>query len=206
MTTNNNRLSTYPLCWPEGWRRKKSYERDYGKFKVGREKITVAAAVSRIRDELRLFGIHQDDILISSNVRTRLDGYPRSGEPEPADPGVAVYWETRDGNRRCMAIDRYNRVAQNMAAIAATLDAMRAIDRHGGAEILDRAFTGFTALPHLEQWWQVLGFETSQVTRKQIIDAHKRLARRHHPDKAGDGGQMARINVARDEGLRTISK
>jgi hypothetical protein len=62
-----------------------------------------------------------------------------------------------------MAIDQYDRVEHNLAAIAATLDAMRAIKRHGGAEILDRAFTGFTALPAPmaggKPWRQVLGFD-----------------------------------------------
>jgi len=46
-----------------------------------------------------------------------------------------------------MAIDIYDTVAGNLAAVAATLDAMRAIERHGGAQILKRAFQGFKALP-----------------------------------------------------------
>ncbi|KVD37855.1 hypothetical protein WJ41_22830 [Burkholderia ubonensis] len=65
--------------------------------------------------------------------------------------GVAVYWETRAGARRVMAIDQYTRVADNLAAVAATLDAMRAIERHGGARILERAFTGFAALAAAEK-------------------------------------------------------
>ena len=38
-----------------------------------------------------------------------------------------------------MAIDAYTRTADNLAAVAATLEAMRAIERHGGAQILERA-------------------------------------------------------------------
>src|SRR3546814_20391176 len=50
-----------------------------------------------------LFRSHQDTI-ISTNVRTRLDGLPRSGEREPNDSGAAVYWEEWNGERRVIAI------------------------------------------------------------------------------------------------------
>ena len=89
----------------------------------------------------------------------------------------------------------------NLGAIAATLDALRAIDRHGGATILDRAFQGFTALPAPEQWFQVLGVG-SNATADEITEAHRRLAMQHHPDRGGEDGQLARINAARDDGLR----
>ncbi|EQD57691.1 heat shock protein DnaJ [mine drainage metagenome] len=77
---------------------------------------------------------------------------------------------------------------------------MRAIERHGGAEILDRAFTGFVALPAPEQWWQVLGV-AENATGGEIDAAYRRLAALHHPDRGGDSAQMARINAARDQGL-----
>lgn len=61
-----------------------------------------------------------------------------------------------------MAIDQYYRVEENLAAIAATLDAMRAIERHGGAQILDRASTGFAALQApmavARSWREMFGF------------------------------------------------
>lgn len=207
----NTNVEAYPLCWPAGWPRTPSHRREYGRFSrkggthswISSANLTVSDGVKRILEQLRLFGVIADDVIISSNIQLRRDGLPLSGRPEPSDPGVAVYW-LDGGGQRCMASDRYTKATQNLAAIAATLEAMRAIERHGGAAILDRAFTGFAALPHLEQWWQVLGFESSDVTREQIIDAHKRLARQHHPDNGGDADQMARINVARDEGLERV--
>jgi len=94
--------------------------------------------------------------VLSANILTRLDDLSRSGEKEPDDSGAAVYWWTRDDARRAMATDLYSTVADNLAAIAATLDAMRAIERHGGAQILDRAFTGFAALdaPAAKRHWR----------------------------------------------------
>lgn len=95
-------------------------------------------------------------------------------------------------------------MATRLAAIAATLEAMRAIERHGGAEILDRAFTGFTALPSPEQWFQVLAV-AAVATREEIEEAYRREAMKHHPDRGGDSAQMARINQARVEGLQQAS-
>ena len=119
-------------------------------------------------------GVLDDDLVISSDLQLRLDGFPKSSQREPDDPGVvAVYWIDA-GESRCMAIDRYDRIADNLAAVAATLDAMRAIERHGGAEILNRAFTGFTALPSsAESWWGILGVEPN-ARRIEIDSAYRR--------------------------------
>ena len=102
-------------------------------------------------------------------------------------------------------MDKYRRVADNLAAIAATLDAMRAIDRHGGAEILDRAFTGFTALPSPEQPFQILGV-SADASMEEIKDAHRRLAMKHHPDRGGSNEEMARINAAYEAMVENLER
>lgn len=206
-------IQAYPLQWPPGWPRKQSHQRTRAKFGKGERQyssdrssswmrtrdLTVADGVTRVLEELGRMGVRRDDIVISTNVPTRLDGLPRGDARVPSDPGAAAYWRKGKATR-CMAIDRYDRVQDNLAAIAATLEAMRAIERHGGAEILDRAFTGFVALPAPEQWFQVLGVGAN-ATRAEIDTAYRRLAATHHPDRGGYGQTMARINVARDEGL-----
>lgn len=209
-------ISASPLHWPAGWRRTSAHMRTRGKFNAKErgyrsygngqghsytqtKDLTIAGALDRVLAVLERMGLNRDDIVISTNLELRLDGLPRSNQREPMDPGAAVYWR-RGKETRCMAIDRYDRVADNLAAIAATLEAMRAIERHGGAEILDRAFTGFTALPQPEQWFEVLGV-SAHATEQQIEDAYRRLAMQHHPDRGGDGHEMARINAARDAGL-----
>lgn len=208
-------IQAYPLQWPAGWKRTVESMRRPGHFGTTkqqrnssgqslyrfREVITVAQAIARIREELARIGVTDDDIVISTNLALRLDGFPRSGQPEPTDPGAALYWRDR-GDTRCMAIDRYTKVAANLAAIAATLEAMRAIERHGGAEILDRAFTGFAALPApggSEHWRDVLGI-ADQGSRSEQLDrahsAYRFLAAIRHPDKGGDADQMAHLNAA----------
>lgn len=198
-------IAAYPLQWPEGWPRTKDYQRQQSRFsKKSRnsynDALTVSDGIERVLLELSRFGIGRDDIVISTNLKTRLDGLPRSDQKAPADPGVAVYWITRKGENRVMAIDRYSKVADNLAAVAATLDAMRAIERHGGAQILDRAFTGFTALaaPGAPRGWrEVLGIEPN-VTNIGIVRAcYRRLAMDKHPDRPGGSHDaMTELNAA----------
>lgn len=200
-------ISGYPLTWPAGWKRAQPQSRKIARFRGRSERsyeISVAEAVERIIQQLDHMGVPNSKVIISTNIPLRIDGWPRSSDQrEPADTGAAVYWPDRKGKEsRCMAIDIYTRVADNLAAIAATLEAMRAIERHGGAAILDRAFTGFKALPQAEQWWQILGLPGESATRTQIIEAHRARAMEKHPDRGGAEWEMARINDARDRGLK----
>jgi hypothetical protein len=193
-------IKAYPLQWPEGWPRTKSYQRKDGRFKQDGKSITIAAACSRVLRELEMLGIVRDDIVISTNVQTRMDGLPRSDRTEPSDTGTAVYWQTRKGMRRVMAIDQYASVADNLAATAATLEAMRAIDRHGGAQILDRAFTGFTALPApgaSRHWRDVLGVEPGVANIGIVRTLYRALAMQRHPDRPGGSHDaMTELNAA----------
>lgn len=166
--------------------------------------LSVSEGIGRVLEQLRHMGVVRDDTVISTNLRTRLDGLPRGDAPKPVDPGVAVYWRRHREEPRCMAIDRYDNVADNLAAIAATLESMRAIERHGGAVILDKAFAGFTALPSPFVWWQVLGLDGPNASREDIERAHRKLAMSAHPDRGGDVERMSDINRARDHGLRAL--
>lgn len=215
-------IPAYPLQWPAGWKR--STEQAFGRFgkrtavksnysdNVYQQKkqVTVADAVSRIRTELDRMGLRDDDIVISTNLKLRLDGLPRSDQREPDDSGAAVYWVDKTGATRCMAIDRYTRIADNLAAIAATLDAMRAIERHGGAEILDRAFTGFKALPGPSgeiqyHWRDELGIDTPRPTRAEVDHAYKRMRSKCHPDNGGSDALFHRIQRAYEQACREVA-
>lgn len=204
-------ISRFPLQWPPGWKRTPYGLRKYGQFKRDGRDLTVTDGVGRVRAELERLGVHDDDVIVSTNVRIRLDGFPRSGEPKPQDPGVCVYWQKSGKDpMRCMAVDRYTEVADNLAAIAATLEAMRAIERHGGAAILDRAFTGFAALPApaagQRDWWTVLELPRN-ANADQVQEAYRSLARLHHPDRPGGTDKvMAELNKAREEALQELAQ
>ena len=160
----------YPLLWPVGWKRSAVWERKDSRFtkqertaSVGnwrrRNDLSIADAVKRLAHTLQKMNINEDNWLISSNLLLRLDGLPRSNQTEPSDTGAAVYWAD-DSVNRVLAIDIYNSVADNIAALAKTLEALRDIERHGGGAVLERAYTGFDALPPPctnSLWWEVLG-------------------------------------------------
>lgn len=205
---SNQDLTRYPLKWPEGWKRTPCHVRKDATFKVHGKRLSVYDGVQRVQAEMEKLGINDNDVVVSTNVKTRLDGYPRTGEPRPTDPGVCVYWQKKkDQPMRCMAIDRYTEVADNLAAIAATLEYMRGIERHGGAEILDRAISGLTALPAptagQRDWWTVLAVNTD-ATVDEVREAYRRLSREHHPDRGGSQERMAELNAARDQALREL--
>lgn len=209
--------SAYPLEWPAGWHRTPSGRRSNGKFnrketqfRDGQswsktKELSIIDATQRLLGIFGLMGIDRQEVVISTNVRLRLDGLPRSGDAAPVDPGVAVYWRDRAVNKptRCMAIDRYTTVADNLAAVAATLDAMRAIERHGGAEVLDRAFSGFLALPAMatQPWRGVLGIAGPMVTRQEVLAAANALLLANNPDQGGDRDKYEAIIEARKRAL-----
>lgn len=202
-------IPAYPLTWPEGWKRTAGAQRTNARFSTtkrssAKQRLTIGDAVTRVRETLDRMGIRDDDLVISSDLKLRLDGYPMSAQAEPTDPGAAVYRRERGAPMRCMAIDQYERVADNLAAIAATLEAMRAIERHGGATILDRAFTGFTALdaPAKDHWTDVLGV-SALSTADEVRAAYLRLRSQHHPDReGGDAFAFSRVQDAYETFVR----
>lgn len=210
MKTENRRfsLTNYPLCWPDGWGRAASDTRKNGHFKTARHGVSVMDGIQRTLQQLASMKISRDDVLISTNVPTRLDGMPRSDQREPSDPGAAVYWrKSQNAPMQCMAIDIYKSVADNLAAVAATLEAMRAIERHGGAQVQERTFRGFAALPAKTErdWWDVLGVRRD--ASRAVIEANFRsLANDRHPDRGGSNEAMSELNRARTEALAEVSQ
>lgn len=197
-----------PLQWPVGWKR--STYRNEGKFYKGKQgvdgnasRLSVNDGAKRVLDELGRMGVKEADVIISTNLAPSFgSSLGNSRGSQVNDPGVAVYWTTRNKPQRVIAVDRYRSVADNLAAVAATLDAMRAIDRHGGAVVMDRAFEGFAALPAPAKsppsrtWSDILGVDAHNCTRDDIDRAYRELAKRLHPDAGGTVGQMVVLNEA----------
>lgn len=204
-------VSAYPLQWPTGRPRKSAAARCNGRFSIKRHNgrwmetkaLSVAEALGRLQDELDRIGARYP--VVSTNLETRLDGLPRSGQAEPSDPGVALYFDLA-GKPHCMPCDTYTKVAQNIAAIAAHIEATRAIERHGVSSVAEM-FAGFTALPAPGQaesalWWNVLRIEQT-ASEAEIQAAYRKRAAEVHPDKpTGSAAAMAEVNAARDAGLK----
>lgn len=201
-----------PLSWPAHRPRTAWSRRRPGAFRTNSQDITVAAAMDRVEAELqRLGGINA---LLSSNLDLRLDGRPRSGVGQPADPGVCLYF-TLKAEPFALACDTYSRVAQNIAVLAAHLEATRAIERHGVASAAE-SLQAFSALPPpaapARTCWDILG-----VSRQTIMDLPERLrtitineawrglSKAAHPDAGGTEAAQADLNAARTAALEEIS-
>jgi hypothetical protein len=188
----------FPLSWPAGWARTARGLRRKAAFRSHGQPVSIAVAIDRLDGELeRLRASH---VTISTNVELTSRGTPRSGAPEPADPGAAVYFTLKE-QPRCLACDTWTRLADNLAAIAQHIDAIRRIDRYG-VGTLDQAFAGYTALPErtASNWRRVLeeltGMGPSVWTLDQVDAVYKALARRLHPDTGGTHEAMARLTGA----------
>jgi len=192
-------INAYPLQWPQGWPRTEPGSRkraQFGQMKQGRYgkgALSIAQATRRVMQEIsaytkrgRVWRIPLDQVVISTNLTVRKsDGLPKSGQRTPEDPGVAVYFEL-DGKNQVIPCDKYDRIADNLAAVAATLESLRALERHGTG-IMERAFTGFEALPSPEQAGGIAWRTVLEVPQSAGLEEARRayllLRSRYHPDK-----------------------
>lgn len=192
----------YPLTWPD------SMPRTTSKV-TSRFKTSLSAALKNVRSSLGLFagdsGKQVQGLIISSNVTL--------GDMKPRDTGVAV-WFVWDGMQVCIAVDRYEKVEDNLQAIHHIVEARRTEMRHGGLHIVRATFRGFTALPApagKRNWREVFGFQptatTAGIAPSLIESKFRDLAKKAHPDAPGGShDKMAELNRAKEEALKELSE
>ena len=160
--------------------------------------LTIADSRDRLLSELaKLGGVR---VIISSNLRLRGDGLPVSSQREPDDPGIAVYFHLNK-LPHCLSCDTWDRAADNLAAIAKHVEAMRGQIRWGVADVATM-FAGFKALPGaivtparmtVEEAAAFLSVGQGVTSGKIMTDketfraAYRMKARRLHSD--ANGGQ-----------------
>lgn len=190
----------YPLQWPEDWKRTILREKP-------RYRITDGQALIELKEALRRFGA--SNVVISSNIAIKANGEMYANQAMSAeDPGVAVYYSTAQFKDRVIACDKWQRVYHNVYAISRALEALRAVDRAGASQILDRVFTAFGALPAAaaapvaRPWWETLGVKEQAISGGYVdltmLEAKFReLAKVAHPDRNGGAdGAFKELNTA----------
>lgn len=132
------------------------------------------------------------NLVVSTNLRRRQDGgiFAVDLRRGVEDPGVAVYFQRGD-TRVCFCCDRYHHPWENMRAIGKTIEAMRGIERWGSAEMLDRAFTGFEALPPPKHWSEILDVPAT-ASKADINAAWRRKV------KGATEAELYELNAAKD--------
>lgn len=186
--------SAFPLAWPQGKPRTAWDKRAKGSFSGTRTEI-----MWRLERQVELLGGVY--LVVSSDLPLRPDGKPHQGRADPADPGVAIYFQM-GGKPYTMACDRYSTLWQNAAAIANHIDATRRIERYGVATAAE-TLQAFVSLPAPKRAHEILG-----VAPDAPPDAVQRAWRARiataHPDQSGSHAAAAEINAARDEMLRGV--
>jgi hypothetical protein len=191
-------IPAYPLQWPDGLPR--TERKASSQFRS-----SLSAALKNVKSSLELFakdsGKQVTEIVLSSNVGGLDVG-------QPADTGVAAWFEW-DGQQRCIAVDRYPKVEDNLQAIHHIIEARRTEMRHGGLHIVRQTFKGFTALPAPDgrkSWREVLRFRAGEMPTVQDIDRrYRELAPAAHPDAGGSQDAMADLNRARAEAKAAVA-
>ena len=209
--------TAYPLTWPVGQPRTKSLNRNpRAPFSVGEKyeatvsnwnngqriekvvqkhrskEVSAGLATERLQQQLELLGAEHP--ILSTDIELTLGGLPKSGRRDPDDPGAAV-WFTLQGKRTVLACDKWTRCADNIAALAAHIRAIRSVENYG-VGTLEQAFRGYRALaaPNTEKpWREVL---TGCSTLDEAETKYRERARVCHPDRGGHHAQMADLNNA----------
>lgn len=195
----------YPLAWPAGRPRRRN--RVKGQFGEKGDndrtrRVSLATACERVETQVQaLGGVYP---LLSTNLELRVDGRPRADRAPPADPGVCLYFQLK-GDPYALACDTYTEIAQNVAAIAAHIEATRRIERYGVATAAE-TLRAFQALPSPEQvapkrpWHEIFGMVPEAADEDSVGAIYRIKARQC----AGDQAALTELNVARDEALQAI--
>jgi hypothetical protein len=110
-------------------------------------KITITSALDAVDDELRRMGCARRAYIEADidEKHIRLDGELRSSATTRS-PGCIIYASHRTLGELRWACDRFSKLQFNIRAIAATIEALRSVDRYGCVRD-QQQFTGFKALP-----------------------------------------------------------
>lgn len=203
----------YPLAWPAHRPRTPGHRRTPGQYKSAGRPINALDAMYRLEAEVERMGGQYP--ILSSNVELRMDGRPRSDRSAPTDPGVCLYF-TLKGEPMAMACDCFSSVPQNIAALAAHIEAVRKIERLGVATAAEtlRAFLALPAPeagPVVRPWHVVLDISREailglgrDIAGAAIDAAYRAKAAGAHPDRGGSAEAMAEITRARDEAKKAV--
>lgn len=188
----------YPLSWPGDWTRTPLVERKgWRAFKVSLHK-----ARKDLLHELDLLGAER--VILSTNVPLRKSDGMFYVNVEPIDPGVAVYFE-RKKKPQVLACDSYDGLTANVRAVGLTAAALRSIERYGATELLERAFTGFKALPAAKPWHEILGVQPT-ATNGEIEQAYRREIFKRHPDRGGTAEAIHELQAAMQQVAGRLSE
>jgi hypothetical protein len=216
--------TAYPLYWPKGRARTpagkrrddppfsvgESYQHERQTRRFGEEAktevitrrrtkaVSLPVALDRLEDQLQRLGAQA--IVLSTNLELRLNGTPRAGQKDPLEPGAAVYFNLKN-KRLVFACDKWLRVADNVAAIAAHIRSIRSLENFG-VGTTEQSFEGYRSIENFSSgvmpWRRVLGFpQDSRPSLAEVEAKWKARMKEVHPRLEGESSvQASQLNVA----------
>ncbi len=208
-------ITRYPLSWPDNIARTPPHQREcarFGDWTISEATLFVLAEINRLNGNWH--GYEDGSVIISSNLQYKRDGTPFSAQSEPADPGIAIYFNLvfeRGGKYHerpiVLSCDKWNRVAHNIYAVGKDIEAQRGRHRWGCTNV-EQAFRGYLAIPERTggmAWWEVLGVHSS-ASETEVRDAFRVKALTEHPDKGGTQARWLKLQEALEQALSRIVK
>jgi len=166
-------------------------------------------AQQQLRLEINRLG--GKNLIVSTNIPVRNDGglYADWMKKKIDDPGVAIYFSL-NGKDVSMCCDKFPRIWENVYALAKGIEALRGMERWGVSEFMERAFSGFTAIPEAveveENIWHSLGLSTKPAFVEEVKSAYRNWAKVYHPDVPGGSHEkMQKLNNAYQKALNCFN-
>lgn len=204
-------ITRNPLCWPNNVPRRAPHQRKnplFNERSIATATEFVIAEVNRLNQ--RSWNYRDESVIVSTNLKIKLDGLPAGNQSQPLDSGAAVYFTlrfARNGKwheRPCvLTCDKWIKVNDNLWAIGKDIEAQRARERWGSTST-EQAFQGYLAIPERcggPAWWIVLGIPSS-AQRPDIEDAYRRKSKDCHPDmRNGSQAAFVELQTAFDQAM-----
>lgn len=163
--------------------------------------------------EARIIGGRELVIQLAiADTEIRRDGWPYA-RAQTRHPGVTVVVPDTDHGRLSWSTDRYERWQHNVRAVALSMEALRAADRHGVMQ--GRQYAGFRELGSGDDTWTPTVEEAAHYLAgvspgsdpdrvRQIVNSrdvanrcYRSAAKRMHPDAGGDPDTFRRLEQAK---------
>lgn len=190
--------ASYPLFLPEEWPRT-----PYAKQKRSKYEVLFGQAQNEAIASLRRMGVKQWSV--SSNLRVQKGAPPTEGKGAREDPGVALWWlDPKRNETRVIACDMYPSVRENVRAIGLALEGLRAIERSGATQILERTMQTFASkgLPAPKpEWVYTLGLTGYPDSIAHVEQAFRERSKSAHPDAGGSHELFLELQSAREQAL-----
>lgn len=152
-----------PLNWPANWARTPAEKRSNGRGTYSRSPgrgmpsapLSIAHALELLDGSTAVFGCDRAEVSLDVRWRDTAEGVVFMAEPAegPSEPGIVLAME-RGGDRVVLPVDLHLHAADNLRAAGRCVEALAALEKHGGIGLAARVFAGLSGRP---PWWAVLG-------------------------------------------------